>query len=46
MILAHGGDGQAARDVLMSLERIDQVALLTFLKRLRTPADPAGDIVR
>ncbi len=44
-ILAHGGEGQAARDGFAALDPVDQVALVTFLKRLRTPAAPAGDIV-
>lgn len=45
-ILAHGGEGQAARDGFVALDQVDQVAILTFLKRLRTPADPAGDLVQ
>ena len=45
-ILAHGGEGQAARDGFVALDRVDQVAILTFLKRLRTPADPARDLVQ
>lgn len=44
-ILAHGGEGQAARDGFAALDPVDQVALVTFLKRLRTPAAPAADIV-
>ena len=44
-ILAHGGEGQAARDGFAALDQVDQVALVTFLKRLRTPAAPAADIV-
>lgn len=44
-ILAHGGEGQTARDGFAALPQADRVALLTFLKRLRTPTDPAGDIV-
>lgn len=44
-ILAHGGEGQAARDRFAALPQADQVALLTFLKRLRTPRDPAGDLL-
>lgn len=44
-ILAHGGEAQAARDAFANLPPAGQLQLLTFLKRLRTPQDPAADIL-
>ena len=43
-ILAHGGEGQAARDNFASLSDPDRIRLLLFLRTLRTPKDPAADI--
>ncbi|MEM9803185.1 MAG: di-heme oxidoredictase family protein [Planctomycetota bacterium] len=44
-ILAHGGEAQAARDAFAALQPADQTLVLTFLKRLRTPVDPASDLL-
>ncbi len=44
-ILLHGGEGQGARDAFAALPVVEQVEVLTFLKRLRTPLDPAGDLL-
>ena len=45
-ILLHGGEAQAARDNFAALPEGDRVALLTFLKRLRTPEKPADDLLQ
>lgn len=45
-ILMHGGEAQAARDAFAALPSGDRVALLTFLKRLRTPETPADDLLQ
>lgn len=45
-ILLHGGEAQAARDAFTALTATERVEILTFLKRLRTPLDPAGDLLR
>ncbi|MEM1449907.1 MAG: di-heme oxidoredictase family protein [Planctomycetota bacterium] len=44
-ILMHGGEGLAARDAFAALTQPERVEILTFLKRLRTPEDPAQDIL-
>lgn len=44
-ILAHGGEGQTARDNFVALSDDEKVELLTFLRTLRTPLDPAADIL-
>ncbi len=44
-ILAHGGEGQAARDAFAALNQAQRIQVLTFLKRLRTPVDPADDLL-
>ena len=44
-ILAHGGEAQAARDAFALLNTAERTDLLTFLKRLRTPIDPAADLL-
>ena len=44
-ILLHGGEAQGARDSFAALPEGDRVALLTFLKRLRTPESPAEDLL-
>ena len=40
----HGGEGQAARDAFVALTDADKINLLTFLRTLRTPKDPATDL--
>ena len=44
-ILAHGGEAQLARDAFAALPVGQQNLVLTFLKRLRTPIDPADDLL-
>ncbi len=44
-ILMHGGEAQASRDLFAGLGTVERVELLTFLKRLRTPIDPAADLL-
>ena len=44
-ILLHGGEAQGSRDAFAALPAVQQVEVLTFLKRLRTPLDPAGDLL-
>ncbi len=44
-ILAHGGDAQLARDAFAALPAGQRDMVLTFLKRLRTPLDPADDLL-
>jgi hypothetical protein len=44
-ILLHGGEAQGARDAFRSLTDSDQVDLLTFLRSLRTPDEPAKDLL-
>ena len=44
-ILMHGGEGQAARDAFDALSDGDKIDLLTFLRSLRTPVDPAADLL-
>jgi Di-haem oxidoreductase, putative peroxidase len=43
-ILLHGGEAQVARDAFDALANQDKTDLLTFLRTLRTPTNPAGDI--
>ena len=43
-ILAHGGEGQAARDNFANFSPSDQKDLLMFLSSLRTPKNPAKGI--
>ncbi|MFT4647219.1 MAG: hypothetical protein ACI9X4_000429 [Glaciecola sp.] len=44
-ILLHGGEAQTARDNFAQLNTAERTELLTFLKRLRTPINPAGDLL-
>ena len=44
-ILAHGGEAQAARDAFDQAAPAQRVELLTFLRTLRTPVDPAADLL-
>jgi hypothetical protein len=44
-ILEHGGDAQAARDAFDDLVPSHRIKLLTFLRSLRTPIDPAIDLL-
>ncbi len=44
-IEAHGGDAQDARDKFLDLSAIDQIRLIEFLRRLRTPPHPNEDIL-
>ena len=43
-ILVHGGEAQAARDAFEALPEARRTGIITFLKRLRTPVDPASDL--
>ena len=45
-ILLHGGEAQAARDAFAALPEASRTLVLTFLKRLRTPEDPASDLLQ
>jgi hypothetical protein len=45
-ILAHGGDGQAARDGFAVLSDSGKEAVLAFLRTLRTPRNPSIDILQ
>ncbi|MEM7205637.1 MAG: di-heme oxidoredictase family protein [Planctomycetota bacterium] len=40
-ILMHGGEAQTARDAFAALAAADRVAVLTFLRTLRTPVETA-----
>ncbi|MCA9000430.1 MAG: hypothetical protein KDB61_00805 [Planctomycetes bacterium] len=44
-ILMHGGEAQTARDNFAQLAPAERTELLTFLKRLRTPQNPAADLL-
>jgi hypothetical protein len=44
-ILAHGGEAISARNAFASLSLPERIQVLTFLKRLRTPVDPAADLL-
>ena len=44
-ILMHGGEAQAARDNFAALSDADKVTLLEGLRKLRTPTDPAQDLL-
>lgn len=44
-ILAHGGEALAARNGFAALSTPQRIQVLTFLKRLRTPIDPAQDLL-
>ena len=43
-ILAHGGEAQRSRDAFEAIPDSEKVLLLGFLRSLRTPLDPAGDL--
>jgi CxxC motif-containing protein (DUF1111 family) len=40
----HGGEAQTARDAFVALSDTDKINLLTFLRTLRTPKNPATDL--
>ncbi|MDF1837457.1 MAG: di-heme oxidoredictase family protein [Planctomycetota bacterium] len=44
-ILLHGGEALSARNNFAQLGAAQRTELLTFLKRLRTPIDPAADLL-
>jgi hypothetical protein len=44
-ILMHGGDAQVERDAFDVLPAQQRIELLTFLRTLRTPIDPAQDLL-
>ena len=44
-ILAHGGEAIVERAAFAALSTPERVQLLTFLKRLRTPINPAQDLL-
>lgn len=43
-IVAHGGEAEAAKEAFVALSEAERVQVITFLKRLRTPENPAADI--
>lgn len=43
-ILAHGGEAQGARDAFEALSDAERIKVLTFLRALRTPENPSGDL--
>ncbi|QDV07707.1 hypothetical protein Poly30_32370 [Planctomycetes bacterium Poly30] len=45
-ILAHGGEALDARNNFAGLGQAQRVQILTFLKRLRTPENPASDVIQ
>jgi hypothetical protein len=45
-ILMHGGEAQAARDAFEALGPEGREEVLAFLRTLRTPEDPAADLVK
>ncbi|GJM23248.1 MAG: hypothetical protein DHS20C15_31630 [Planctomycetota bacterium] len=44
-IMLHGGEAEFARDNFAALPDANKVQLLTFLRTLRTPVDPASDLL-
>jgi len=44
-ILLHGGEAQGVRDAYANLPDDAQQELIAFLLTLRTPIDPAGDLI-
>ncbi len=44
-ILMHGGEAQTARDSFAQFTTVQRTELLTFMKRLRTPLNPAADLL-
>jgi hypothetical protein len=44
-ISQHGGEAQTVRDAFVALPDADKISLLTFLRSLRTPVDPATDLL-
>ncbi len=44
-IIAHGGEAQRARDLFLGQAPEDQTKLIHFLKRLRTPKNPNGELL-
>ncbi|MCB9891200.1 MAG: hypothetical protein H6833_06105 [Planctomycetes bacterium] len=45
-ILAHGGEAQSARDAFDNLNPMHRQQVLAFLRSLRTPRNPAADLLR
>lgn len=45
-ILMHGGEAQTQRDAYAAMPEKDQADLLRFLRSLRTPQNPAADLLR
>lgn len=43
-ILLHGGEAQGARDAFAGLDAEGRIAVLAYLRSLRTPRKPAGDL--
>ncbi len=43
-IMMHGGEASEVRDTFASLEQAEQHAIIDFLRTLRTPENPAGDL--
>ncbi len=43
-IEAHGGEAEPVRDAFVALEDLDKIRLLSLLRALRTPLDPASDL--
>lgn len=43
-IMWHGGEALAARTAFRALDSADRQAVISFLKSLRTPTDPAADL--
>ena len=44
-IVAHGGEARGARDMFLDLEQEDRAGLIHFLRRLRTPDSPNGELL-
>lgn len=44
-ILMHGGEAEGARDAFEALEDDERLQVLAFLRSLRTPEDPAADLL-
>ena len=44
-ILLHGGEAKPQSDAFAALPAADKVKLLTFLRALRVPENPAGDLI-
>jgi len=44
-ILMHGGDAESIRDAFAALPKDEQSKVVSFLRTLRTPEDPAADLL-